>query len=81
MKNFYYCHIWLKPIDSEISKLNFRVQSISLVVVDSINMSVFPSNVFKNIYCKIETRPVYNLFAVSIIYPARSVWTNINGVQ
>ena len=36
MKNFYYCHIWLKPIDSEISKLNFRVQSISLVVVGHI---------------------------------------------
>ena len=33
MKNFYYCHICLKPIDLEISKLNFRVQSISLVVV------------------------------------------------
>ena len=36
MKNLYYCHIWLKPIDLEISKLNFRVQSISLVVVDSL---------------------------------------------
>ena len=33
MKNFYYNHIWLKPIDSEISKLNFRVQSICLVLL------------------------------------------------
>ena len=37
MKNFYYCHIWLKPIDWGISKLNFRVQSISLVVVGQVN--------------------------------------------
>ena len=36
MKNFYFCHICLKPIDLEISKLNFRVQSISLVVVNLI---------------------------------------------